>query len=185
MIASLLILTSVCFASDLKLLISPDEIAQKISQTAAQIDKDYEGERFTIIMVMKGAFCVTADLIRQLKTPTVIEYIKASSYGANGDVRGDLTITGLDKLQLGCKNVLIIDDIYDTGATMQAIVKEVEAKNPRSLKTLVLLSKNVPRQTTYRPDYVLFDIENHFVVGYGLDYKELHRGLPGIYRFVN
>jgi len=172
-----------CRAAEPKMLISPQEIAAKIEDAGRQIDADYNGEELTIVMVMKGAVCLASDLIRTLKTPTLIEYIKASSYGQNGAVRGALTIHGLDSLDLSSKHVLVVDDIFDSGFTMEGIVAQLQQKNPKSIKTLVLLSKNIERKTAYRPDYVLFDIDDHFVVGYGLDYKEKYRGLPGIYYF--
>jgi hypoxanthine phosphoribosyltransferase len=177
-------LTSLCFAAgDLNVLITSEEISQKVKQVAAQIDQDYAGEEVTIVMIMKGAICITADLMRHLQTPTTLEYIKASSYGGNGSVRGELTVLGLERLCLDSKHVLVIDDILDSGITMDTVVRKLKEKNPKSIKTLVLLSKNVPHAVPTRPDYVLFDIDDHFVVGYGLDYKELYRGLPGIHYF--
>ena len=132
-------------------------------------------------MVMKGAFCLTSDLIRELKTLNVIEYLKASSYGKLGTQRGELTLTGLEGLDLSDKNVLLIDDIYDTGETLSQIISKLKTQNPKTLRSLVLLSKKGKRKISYTPDYVLFDIEDEFVVGYGLDYKEHYRGLPGVY----
>jgi hypoxanthine phosphoribosyltransferase len=181
-----LLASATCQGDDsLELLISPDVIASKIRQVASQIDDHYYGEEITMIMVMKGAVCVTADLIRQLHIPVNLEYIKASSYGKKGAARSELKITGLDILALEGKNVLIVDDIFDSGNTMVTLVERVKEKNPKSIQTLVLLSKNIERKTKYRPDYVLFDIENRFVVGYGLDYKEYYRGINGIYAFIN
>jgi hypoxanthine phosphoribosyltransferase len=177
-----LFFSSLCWG-DLQLLIGPEEIAQKIKESATKIDKEYVGKELTIVMVMKGAVCITADLIRYLQTPVELEYVSASSYGQNGDVRGDLKVMGLDNLDLNSKHVLIVDDIFDSGATMETIVQNLKTKNPKSVKSLVLLLKNVPRKTSYLPDYALFEIENHFVLGYGLDFKEKYRGLPGIYYF--
>ena len=124
-----------------------------------------------------------ADLIRALKTPCTIECVKASSYGQLGVKRGELTITGLDRVDLTSKNVLVVDDIIDSGETMSRVFSELNKKNPKSIKSLVLLSKKVPRTVSFIPDYVLFEIEDLFVIGYGLDYKEFYRGLPGVYFF--
>lgn len=182
----MVITSAICGAGeDLELLISREEIATKMQALAAKIDEDYSKEPLTIIMVMKGAVCVTADLIRYLQTPTVLEYIRASSYGKNGKSRGELRITGLDDLNLAGKNVLIVDDIFDSGNTMYKILKQVQAKQPKTVKTFVALLKKVPRELDYRPDYFLFECENRFVIGYGLDYKEYYRNLPGIYSFPN
>lgn len=163
------------------LLISYDQITRKIAEIAREIDAEYMGEDLTIVMVMKGALCLTADLIRHLNTPTTLEYIKASSYGHRGKDRGDLEVFGLEDLNLELKNVLIVDDIFDSGQTLSQIVVKLREKGPKSLKTLVLLSKKVERETKYVPDHVLFDIDDLFVIGFGLDYKEHYRGLPGIY----
>jgi len=177
---------SLCYGNDnIELLIGPDEIEQEISAVASQINEDYRGEELTILMVMKGAICVSADLIRHLRIPFTIEYMRASSYGQRGTSHGELRISGIDDLDLASKNVLVVDDIFDTGNTMTKVVAELEKKHPKSLKTLVLLVKKVPRETTYLPDYCVFEIENRFVIGYGLDYKEFYRGLPGIYAFIN
>ncbi len=165
----------------IELLISPHEIEQKIAEAARAIDALYAGEELSIVMVMKGALCLTADLMRALKTPTTLEYIKASSYGHRGAKKGELTIVGLDELDLSSKNVLLVDDIFDSGETISQIVAKVKQKNPKTLKSLVLLSKNMKRNVAYVPDHVLFDVENLFVIGFGLDYKEHYRGLPGIY----
>jgi hypoxanthine phosphoribosyltransferase len=162
-------------------LISPDQIRQKVADIAKAIDQQCAGEELTIVMVMKGAFCLTSDLIRELKSVSVIEYLKASSYGKLGVQRGELILTGIEELHLAGKNVLLIDDIYDSGETLSQIISKLKTQNPKTLKSLVLLSKKGKRQIKYTPDYVLFDIEDQFVVGYGLDYKEHYRGLPGIY----
>lgn len=163
-----------------ELLISRDQIAQKIAEAAKVIDSDYSGEELVIVMVMKGALCLTADLIRKLKTPTIVEHVVARSYGQRGTSKGELTVEGLADLNLSSKHVLIVDDIYDSGNTLTHIVSKTKEKKPKTLKSLVLLSKNVKRDVAYTPDYILFPIENQFVIGYGLDYKELYRGLPDI-----
>lgn len=185
LLASLL-WVSCCFAEgELELLIDPETIADRVRTTAAQINQAYEGQELTILMILKGAVCVTADLIRELQVPFKLEAIKASSYGENGTKRGSLKISGLDNLDLTGKHLLVVDDIFDSGHTMKTVVEQLEMKQPASVKSLVLLEKKIPRAISYRPDFALFAIENRFVVGYGLDYKELYRGLPGIYAFVN
>lgn len=175
-----------CLADDhLELLISQEEIAERISETAARIDQDYEGQTVTLIMIMKGAICVTSDLIRKLHVPCTLQAITASSYGQNGVKSGTLTLSGLERLTLEGQNVIVIDDIFDTGKTMGSVMAAVQQKNPKSVKSMVLLLKSVPHVSSYVPEYSLFEITNRFVVGYGLDYKEFYRGLPGIYAFIN
>lgn len=165
----------------LELLISQEEILRKVEKIGQQLNSDYAGKEVMVVMVMKGALCLTADLIRQFSFPCSLEFIQASSYGNKGTERGALTLTGFEKLDFFSKEVLLVDDIFDSGNTLTVIVAAIAAKKPKSLKTLVLLSKNIKRATSFVPDYVLFGIENRFVVGYGLDYKERYRGLPGVY----
>ncbi len=167
-------------ASNFRLLISADQIKERVVQIAAQLDEEYSGKDITMVIVMKGALCIASDLMREIKTPCVLDYVSASSYG-HKTTAGELTISGLEKLNLKDKHVLLVDDIYDTGATIAEIKQQLLTKNPASLKTLVLLTKNKDRVNQELPDYTLFHIENEFVIGYGLDYDELYRGLPGIY----
>jgi hypoxanthine phosphoribosyltransferase len=171
------------FMDNTELLISQDEIKQKIAEVARILDEEYQGEELTMVLVMKGALCIGADLIRELKTPCAVEYVSASSYGQRGTKRGELKILGMEDLDLTAKNVLLVDDIFDSGETISKIFVGLDKKKPKTLKSLVLLAKNVGRDVAYVPDYVLFNIENQFVIGFGLDYKELYRGLPGIYIF--
>ncbi len=165
----------------LKTLISKEEIAQKIRKVSAQIARDYEGKDLVIVMVLKGAICLVADMIREIDLPLDLQTVQCSSYGALGTKRGELTVIGLERLQIRNRDVLIVDDIFDSGHTMMALKKELQTLEPRSLKTCVLLFKEeVPKVSDYRPEYVLFDIQNLFVVGYGLDYKERFRGLSDV-----
>ena len=159
-----------------------DEIQDKIAKTAVQLEADYKDQEIVIVMIMKGAICLVADLIRAISLPCTVEYIQASSYGMKGEHRGDLEIKGIEVLNLESKNVLIVDDIFDSGNTLFHVYQALAKKKPKSLKSLVLLSKNVS-DLKYQPDYLLFSVENRFLVGYGLDYKEHYRGLKGIYLF--
>lgn len=170
---------------NLKVLISPEQISERIKEVAARIDQEYAGKNLTIVTILKGSICVTADLIRAIHVPFKIECITASSYGRNGVRSGKLTVTGLDRADFTNEHVLVVDDIFDSGKTMVSVMDVVRSKNPEDVQSLVLLLKNVPHVTSYRPEFVLFDVEDRFVVGYGLDYKEYFRGLPGIYAFIS
>jgi hypoxanthine phosphoribosyltransferase len=162
-------------------LISREEIEAKLEEVAKKIDRDTNGEEITLITVLKGGLLLTADLMRKVSAPCTLQYIQASSYGAHGKSRQELTITGLEKLDVAGKNVLIVDDIFDSGATLSAIIEQIQNLKPKTLRSIVLLLKNTKHVTALRPDYVLFEIENRFVVGYGLDYKEYWRGLSDIF----
>ena len=166
----------------LKPMISQQEIALKIEETAHQIDRDYSGEDLTILMVLKGSVFVVSDLMRAISIPCTLEVVQCESYGERGRERGELRVIGLESLHLQDRNVLIVDDIFDSGHTMSTLIAAVTAMEPRSVKSLVLLyKKDAPHMTSVRPDYSLFDIENRFVVGFGLDFKEYYRNLPGIF----
>lgn len=163
--------------------ITYEEIKERINKVAAQLAIDYDRQEIVIVMIMKGAVCLAVDLIRAISFPCTIEYMQTSSYGMKGDHRGELQIKGVDSLDLESKNVLLIDDIFDSGNTLFQVHQALAQKNPKSLKSLVLISKNIPRTMDYQPDYVLFNIEKEagFIVGYGFDYKEHFRGLKDIY----
>jgi hypoxanthine phosphoribosyltransferase len=164
----------------LKPLISKQEIALKVKETAQQIHEDYQDKKLVVLMVLKGAICLVADLIREVKLPLELQVVRCSSYG--GKVRGQLIVEGLDKLDVKNKDVLIVDDIFDTGHTVGALVKALEGLSPRSIQSCVLLNKKgIEKATTHQPKYVLFDVDDLFVVGYGLDYEEQYRGLDSIY----
>ncbi len=164
-----------------KVLISKDQIHHRVKEIAQQINQEYQGKEIILIGVLKGAMYIAPDLLSEITVPCTIEFVQASSYGQNGTTAGALTLRGLEHLSLKDKHVIIVDDIFDTGTTMTKIKAQLLLQEPASLKTLVLLLNNRPRSITAVPDYVLFPIEDEFVIGYGLDYKELYRGLPGIY----
>src|SRR3990167_7179833 len=168
-------------SSKLRPLLEKEQIAAKVRETAVRIKSDYAGKDLVIVMVLKGSLCLVADLIRELDLPLDVETVQCSSYGALGAERGELEIIGLDRLHIQHKDVLVVDDIFDSGHTLTKLLGALKAKHPKSIKSLVLLLKKVARSTEYLPEYVLFEIENLFVVGYGLDYKERYRGLSGVY----
>jgi hypoxanthine phosphoribosyltransferase len=165
----------------LELLISEKKISNKLLEISKKLDVDYQDKELMIVMIMKGALCLVADLIRHIQTRCSIEFVQGSSYGYQGVKRGELKVFGIDHLNIDGKNVLVVDDIFDSGITLNHVVSQLKEKRPKSIRSLVLLSKKVARKVNYIPDYILFEIEDQFVVGYGLDYKEYYRGLSGVY----
>ena len=163
-----------------EVLISKAEIAKKVAEVAQAVDRDLQGEPITLVAIMKGALCIAADLMREIHSPCVLECVRASSYGANGTQRGELVVEGLDKLKVEGKNVLIVDDIFDSGYTLSTIADQISALKPKSVRSLIFLSKKIERPVSYRPTYVLFEVEDLFVFGYGMDYKEHLRGIPDV-----
>ena len=166
---------------DFKPLITSHEIQIRLKEIGQQINHDYEGKQIVIIMVMKGAICFASDLVREIKIPCTIEYVQASSYGQNGTQAGALTLRGLETLDLSGKDILLVDDIFDTGVTITRIKAALQKYNIASIKTAIFLLKNKARTMQEIPEYVAFKIENQFVIGYGLDYKELFRELPEVW----
>lgn len=166
---------------DFKPLITNIEIQNRIKEIAQQINHDYAGQEITLIMVMKGAVCIASDLLQEITVPCTLEYLQASSYGQNGIQAEELTLTGIQNIDLQGKHILLVDDIFDTGITITKIKTELIKYNPASIKSAVLLVKNKTRIMQEIPEYIAFTIANQFVIGYGLDYKELYRGLPDIW----
>lgn len=167
-----------------ELLIPEEAIRKRIQEIARTLEADYEGKEILLVMIMKGSLLLVADLIRALQIKVCIEFVSCSSYGESGTVRGRLRVNGLEQINAEGKHILVVDDIFDSGHTLLGVIDRLQKMQPESMKTLVLLSKRVPRNVPYQPDYVLFDIEDRFVVGYGLDYKEHFRGLPGVYALL-
>ena len=166
----------------LTLIYSRDEIAKRVRELAAAIDADYAGGELVLIGVLKGAFIFLADLIRQLTVPVVIDFIGAASYGTRRSTSGQVTITkNLQVPITGC-DVLLVEDIEDTGITLQSILDMLKAHAPRSIKVCAFIDKRERRVTDLRVDYAGFQISKGFIVGYGFDYAERYRQLPDIYR---
>ena len=166
------------------LLLSEDEIAKKVVEAAHWINETYKGKELILVVVLKGAICFVSDLMRELTIPFQLEFVRGSSYGMKGTTPGALTLYGLDELDIANRHFLLVDDIYDTGVTLSQIYHTLVKKAPASLAILTLLRKKVPPKGDISPDYVCFDIEDHFVVGYGLDYKEHFRGEKAIYQLM-
>lgn len=169
------------FDYSLEKILSEEDISSKIEELARVIEKDYENSEICVVAILKGSLWFATDFIKALKVPNSLETLSCSSYGKNGTVSGELTIAGLERLDIKGKHVLLVDDICDTGKTLSKVIKKLEGLEPKSIKSMVLLSKKIRKPDEYQPDYFLFEIENLFVVGYGLDYKEYYRGLPGVY----
>lgn len=163
---------------ELKELLSAERIKKKVEEAASLLNRDYAGRELTLVVILKGALCLAADLMRHLTIPFTLETVRASSYGVGGMLSGPLKLFGLEHLQLEGRDLLLLDDIYDTGQTLDQVEALLLEKKPHSLKRMTLLCKKGARRP---PDYSLFEIGNDFVVGYGLDYKEHYRGLPAIY----
>lgn len=164
----------------LEVLINEQEIQKRVEQLAKQIKKDYEGKKLTLVCILKGSTFFTADLAKKIKKDLKIEFIQVSSYKgqkiSSGKINLKLDLTN----SIEEENLLIIEDIIDTGMTLDYLIKHLETKKPKSIKICTLLDKPDRRKYNVKVDYVGFEIPDKFVVGYGLDYNEIYRNLPYI-----
>ena len=163
-------------------LVSADDIQKKIVELAAEIDVDYAGREPLLVGVLKGAVIFMADLARALSRPSTMEFMACSSYGSSTTSSGVVRILkDLDRDVAG-RDILIVEDIIDSGLTLSWLLKNVQARNPASVEVVTLLRKPDAVKVQVPVKYVGFDIPNEFVVGYGLDYDERYRDLPYIGR---
>lgn len=163
----------------LKVMYKEEEIQERIKQVANQIDKDYEGKEIVIVSVLKGAIFFTVDLIKKMKTPIILEMIQVSSYQGTQSTGNIIIKKPLDG-DIEGKDVLIVEDIIDTGYTLKFLKEYLKSLNPKSVKIAVLADKKERRETEVEVDYTAFEIENKFVVGYGFDVDEKGRNIPYI-----
>ena len=161
-------------------LFAQDEIKQAVSRLAAEIRQDYRGKCPLLIGVLKGSFIFMADLVRQINLPVEVDFIRLSSYGATKETSGKVKVVlGLTAL-LKSRDVIVIEDIVDTGTTISFLMDYLQKKKPASLKLCVLLDKPSRRQVPVTIDYLGFTVPDKFIVGYGLDFDEKFRCLPDI-----
>jgi len=163
-----------------KILFSAEEINTKIKEMAKKLDEIYEGEEVTFVGVLKGSLPFYVDLARNVSFPVIFDFICASSYGSGTESSGTLKISKDLSLPVEGKNVLIIEDILDSGNTLYNLYGYILAKNPASVRLCCLLDKPSRHQKEIDVDLIGFTIPDEFVVGYGLDYAERYRELPYI-----
>lgn len=164
-----------------EVLYSRAEIQQKVKEVAGRISHDYAGRELIVIGILKGAFVFMADLIRELTIPCKIDFVRAASYGAGQETSGKVVMTKDIETSIKGKDILIVEDIVDTGLTLTYLVGWLKERNPRSLKVCAFLDKRKRRKVAFEADYVGFTMDDGFVVGYGLDFNEQARYLPEVY----
>lgn len=165
----------------LKLLFSETDILNKVKELADVLNTDYSDEELTVICVLKGSVMFTADLVKYLTMPVKMEFIRLSSYGSSMSTSGKVNAVDISLPDLNDKNVLIIEDIVDTGLTAKFLLDFINNNfRTKSTRFCSLLDKKCSRRTQIDPEYVGFEIDNKFVIGYGLDYDGQFRNLPYI-----
>ena len=162
----------------MKVLLSKEDLHDGVARMAQQIEVAFEGRQLTIVGVLTGSVVLLADLIRLLDQPMRVGVIQASSYRGATTERGDLVINSELMLDISGRDVLLVDDIFDTGHTLDCVVEKMHELKPNSIRSAVLLRKEGRQEVDYEPDFVAFKIPDEFVVGYGLDYEDMYRNLP-------
>src|SRR5208337_1332971 len=160
-----------------RVLISEEQLARRVKTLAREIERDFRGREMVVVSLLNGTVLFLADLIRHLNLPLRLDFIGVSSYGA-GTESGELVFTKELRLDVRGRDVLLVDDILDTGKTLSRVLPKLQALKPRRIKICVLLDKPSRRVEKVKADYVGFEIPDFFVVGYGLDFAERYRNLP-------
>ncbi|PHS35781.1 MAG: hypoxanthine phosphoribosyltransferase [Alkaliphilus sp.] len=164
-----------------EVLLSEEEISETLKRLGKQISKDYETKKLLVVSLLKGSFIFTADIVRRLSIPVRIEFMTTSSYGDSEETSGRVKIVTDINKDLTGYDVLIVDDITDSGITMKFVMDHLRKKNPKSVKSCVLLDKPDRRKVVLKPDYLGVTIPDKFVVGYGLNYGEYYRNIPYVF----
>ncbi len=168
-------------AMDQRMEFSREEIATRIKELAEEIESDYKDKNLLVIPLLKGAFIFASDLIREIDLKLAVEFITTSSYGHGMENSGKVEIKTELERDISDFDVLIVDDIVDSAITLKTVKEYVASLNPRSLKTCTLLDKPERRQVEFEPDFCGYEVENNFIVGYGLNYGDHYRNIPYIF----
>jgi hypoxanthine phosphoribosyltransferase len=164
-----------------RIIVSEEAIQERVQELAADISRDYAGKTITLLCVLKGGLMFLCDLAKHITQPVEYDFMSVSSYGDATETSGIVRITKDLEESLEGKHVLIVEDIIDTGLTLNYLVKILQSRNPASLRICTLLTKPANRRVEIPIDYVGFEVPNEFLVGYGLDYKQLYRNVPYVF----
>ena len=164
-----------------EILITEEEIRNKITELGKKISKDYKGKNLILVGILRGAVIFMADLARKISIPMVFDFIAISSYGAETKSSGVVRILKDLDVNIKGKDVLIVEDIVDTGLTLDYLLRMLKSRKPASIKVCTFLTKTARRKVNIKVDYSGFDIPNKFVVGYGLDYAGKFRNVPYVF----
>lgn len=169
-----------------EIVVSKEEIKIRVLELGKELSEDYKGKNLLVISLLKGSFIFTADLVREISIPVHIEFMITSSYGHSEESTGELHIEkDIDVDDLSSYDVLIVDDIVDSGITMYETMRLLKTRNPKTIKSCTLLDKPSRRVADIKPDYCGFEIDDKFIVGYGLNYKDYYRNVDHVFEFVS
>lgn len=168
-----------------EVLFTREDIHQRVQELGHQIASDYQGKKLLVVSLLKGSFIFTADLVREIDAPVKIAFMATSSYGHGTESTGQVNILYDVQESIEGYDILVVDDIADTGLTMKFVLEHLRKKNPASIKSCVLLDKPSRRKTVLEPDYIGYTIPDKFIVGYGLNYGDYYRNVPYVFAFVD
>lgn len=163
-----------------EILISREQVLERVKELAKKIEEDYKGEELVCVALLKGSFIFFADLVREIKSPVQIDFMNVSSYGNASETSGVVRILKDTDADISGKNVLLVEDIIDTGYTLEYVKKFLSNKGAKSVKCVSLLDKPERRKIDIPIEYVGFEVPDKFIVGYGIDYAQKYRNLPYI-----
>lgn len=167
--------------SELIPVLTKNDIDALVAEIAHRISSDYETQELILIGILKGAFVFLSDLVRRLRIPVKIDFIRVSSYGSSAESSGKIHLSKDIEIDIKNKNVLLIEDIVDTGLTLKYLIDYLKTYHPKTVKVCTLIDKHERREVNVEIDYTCHVVTEGFLVGYGLDYNENYRYLPGVY----
>jgi len=164
-----------------RVLFSRERIATEVKRLAQEISQDYGDQEVMLVGVLKGSFLFIADLIRELETPAIVDFVRLASYGSGTQTSGIIEFRKELEMPIKDRHVIIVEDIVDSGYTLECLFNKLLLQNPRSLKICTLIDKRARREVDIEADYIGISMEDGFIIGYGLDHDEKYRDLPDIY----
>jgi hypoxanthine phosphoribosyltransferase len=165
----------------MKILYSREQIAQEIKRLGQEITRDYPQRDILLVGVLKGSFHFIADLIREIESPTMVDFVRLASYGSDTQSSGIIEFRKELEMPIRGRDVIIVEDIVDSGYTLECLFNKLLLQEPRSLKICTLIDKRARREVEIEADYIGMTMDDGFIIGYGLDYDEHYRNLPDIY----
>lgn len=168
-----------------KILFSEEDISKRVKELGKELSKEYRGKDPVIISLLRGSFIFASDLVRAMDIKLEIDFMTTASYGNAEVFSGKVNFLSDIRSDIKGRDVIVVDDIIDTGHTMKAVIEHLKEKNPKSIKTCVVLDKPSRREVNLKPDYVAFEIPDVFIVGYGLNYGDFCRNVPYIYTYTD
>lgn len=164
-----------------RILFTREKIATEVRRIGQEISRDYGDQEIMLVGVLKGSFLFLADLIREIETPTVVDFVRLASYGSGTQTSGIIEFRKELEMPIRDRDVIIVEDIVDSGYTLECLYNKLLLQQPRSLKICTLIDKRARREVDIEADYVGISMDDGFIIGYGLDHDERYRNLPDIY----